>query len=89
MINGRFLQPQNISISFQSLYMKLIYKATSLEIKQREYIILCTIIHRFIYIYIHSQEFLHKTATILFTEIDLCTQYAELQEMSISFTHHK
>ena len=84
-----FFNHKNIFVSFQSLYLKLIYKATSLEIKQREYIILCTVIYRFIYIYIHSQEFLHETETILSTEIDLCTQYAELQEMLISFTHHK
>ena len=36
------------------------YKAISLEIKQREYIILYTVIHGFIYIYIHSQEFCMK-----------------------------
>ena len=67
-----FFNHKNIIVSFQSLYIKLIYKATSPEIKQREYIILCTVIHRFNYIY--SQEFLHETATILSTEIDLYTQ---------------
>ena len=55
-----FFNHQNIFTSFSIFYIKLIYKAKSQEIKQRKYIILYSVIHGFIYIYIHSQEFCMK-----------------------------